>query len=74
MPAGILHAMLAAALFGASTPLAKLLVGQMAPTLLVPAVVSIDAKRSDSALPKVETDETPAPSKRQVMRCWRRTR
>ena len=34
MPAGILHALLAAALFGASTPLAKLLVGQMAPTLL----------------------------------------
>lgn len=34
MPAGILHALLAAALFGASTPLAKLLLGQMAPTLL----------------------------------------
>ncbi len=34
MPAGILHALLAAALFGASTPLAKLLGAQMAPTLL----------------------------------------
>ena len=34
LPAGIRHALLAAALFGASTPLAKLLVGQMAPTLL----------------------------------------
>ena len=34
MPAGILHALLATALFGASTPLAKLLLGQMAPTLV----------------------------------------
>ena len=34
MPPGVFHALLAAALFGASTPLAKMLVGQMAPTLL----------------------------------------
>ncbi|WP_341650192.1 hypothetical protein [Thauera humireducens] len=30
----VIHALLAAALFGASTPLAKLLVGEMSPWLL----------------------------------------
>jgi len=34
MNTSVLHALLAAALFGASTPLAKLLVGQVSPVLL----------------------------------------
>ncbi|RZA25254.1 MAG: EamA family transporter, partial [Proteobacteria bacterium] len=34
MNAGVMHALLAAATFGASTPFAKLLVGEIAPVTL----------------------------------------